>query len=232
MHAHALCLVLMSVYPDPPCIHVSSDCANHVIPSISRQIRPDRVFLPDSDYPQQVRLFHLLRSYNLAVFISWVLQSAKTTLALQDPHPSLAVLLFHERKEHRRSVDLLSVNNIFPCVPFLPERLAPTEIYRSVYLVAHGRVLALCVRRRLSAVVQKKTHMLFVWILIKVINTIGIKYRRTTFDTMHFIILVQQKLSQIGAILAGHPGNQCFFIRKHLASFYIYLQRVISNSST
>ena len=61
------------------------------------------------------------------------------------------------------------------------------------------------------AVMQDKTRILFMRILIQVIDTVGIKQGRAPLDTMHLITLVQQKLGQIGTILPRNAGNQCHF---------------------
>jgi hypothetical protein len=52
-----------------------------------------------------------------------------------------------------------------------------------------------------------------VWILIEMIDTLGVKRRSTTDNAVHFVPFCQQQLRQIGAILACDPGNESFFHR-------------------
>ena len=48
-------------------------------------------------------------------------------------------------------------------------------------------------------------------ILIQVIDAIGIERRRAALDAVDDVALVEQKLRQIGAILAGDSGDKCNF---------------------
>jgi hypothetical protein len=61
------------------------------------------------------------------------------------------------------------------------------------------------------AVVQNEVAILFVWILIQMVNTIGIEQRSAALDTVNIVTLVQEKLGEISAILAGDTGNQSTF---------------------
>jgi len=47
-----------------------------------------------------------------------------------------------------------------------------------------------------------------VWVLIEMIDAIGIEQRAPALNAMHFIPFFQQKLGQIGTILAGNSGYQ------------------------
>ena len=57
-------------------------------------------------------------------------------------------------------------------------------------------------------VMQGKTPVYHMRILVQVIDAVGIEQRRAALDTMNFIALVEQELGEIGAILAGDAGDQ------------------------
>ena len=59
--------------------------------------------------------------------------------------------------------------------------------------------------------VEKETNSLFMGILVKVINAIGIEKRRTALDAVNFIAFVQKKLSEVSTVLAGNAGNESNF---------------------
>ena len=62
------------------------------------------------------------------------------------------------------------------------------------------------------AVVQVKTDVPFVRVLVQMVDTVGIERRRTPFDPVNGISLAEQQFSQKGSVLPGHAGNQCNFI--------------------
>jgi hypothetical protein len=57
-------------------------------------------------------------------------------------------------------------------------------------------------------VVENEAPPGLVRILIEVIDAVGIEQRGTALDAVHFVTLVEQGFSQVGAVLAGHAGNQ------------------------
>ena len=57
------------------------------------------------------------------------------------------------------------------------------------------------------AVVQEKFGVLDVRIDIQVIDALGVERRRAAFDAMHDVAFRQQQFGEIGAILAGDPGD-------------------------
>jgi len=59
--------------------------------------------------------------------------------------------------------------------------------------------------------VKVKLHSLFVPILVKVINSVRVEGRRPSNQTVYLIALLDEELSQIGAILTRYTYNQGFF---------------------
>ena len=51
------------------------------------------------------------------------------------------------------------------------------------------------------------------------VNTLRIKHARTAYDTMHLVVLLQQKFGEVCAILAGYAGNKSFFHRIFRTTF-------------
>jgi hypothetical protein len=56
-------------------------------------------------------------------------------------------------------------------------------------------------------------------ILIQVINAIGIKGGGTALNSVDDITLFQQKLSKVGAILAGDAGDEGCFSLIHIHTY-------------
>jgi hypothetical protein len=57
-------------------------------------------------------------------------------------------------------------------------------------------------------VVQKELAIRRMWILVEMVNAIGLEQRRPPPDTVDDVSLFQKKLGQIRAILAGNAGDQ------------------------
>jgi hypothetical protein len=51
------------------------------------------------------------------------------------------------------------------------------------------------------------------------VNAVGVKQRGAPFDTVHAVTLLQQKFSQISAVLASDAGDECNFI--HCNTFFM-----------
>ena len=64
-------------------------------------------------------------------------------------------------------------------------------------------------------IVKVKAGTPGVRILIEMIDTGGVEGRGAPLDAMNSVTLGEQQLGQIGAVLTGHPGDQCHF--GHLA---------------
>ena len=75
------------------------------------------------------------------------------------------------------------------------------------------------------AVVQNEIAVADVWILIQVVNAIRIEQRRAALDAVDHIAFAEQKLCQIGAILAGYSGDKGNF--GHVSFMRWYLERKI-----
>jgi hypothetical protein len=56
--------------------------------------------------------------------------------------------------------------------------------------------------------VHEKPHVLAVRVDIKVVDALSIDQRGPALHAMHDIALLQQQFREIGAILAGHAGDQ------------------------
>jgi hypothetical protein len=55
---------------------------------------------------------------------------------------------------------------------------------------------------------ENQPWILFVRVLIKVVNAIGIEAACSPFDTVHHIAFLKQQLREIAAVLACDAGNQ------------------------
>ena len=62
------------------------------------------------------------------------------------------------------------------------------------------------------AVVQLKTRIVDVGILVNMINALGIEQAASAFDTMDDVTLFKQKFSEVGTVLAGDTRNEGDFI--------------------
>ena len=59
------------------------------------------------------------------------------------------------------------------------------------------------------AEMQDEARIGLVRILVQMIDAAGVERGRAPLHSVHHIVLGQQQLGQIGAVLAGHPGDQC-----------------------
>ena len=55
---------------------------------------------------------------------------------------------------------------------------------------------------------QEELRIRLMWILILMVDSLGIKGRCASLDSVDFITLVKQQLSQIGSVLARDTGYQ------------------------
>jgi len=60
------------------------------------------------------------------------------------------------------------------------------------------------------AIVKDKPRMRVVGILVDVVNAVGIKQRRSPLYAMDLIAFGEEKLGEIGSILAGNSCNKGF----------------------
>ena len=58
---------------------------------------------------------------------------------------------------------------------------------------------------------QNEILLLLMPILIDVIDAGGVELRRAALDAVYPIAFLQQEFGKIGAVLAGHAGNQRYF---------------------
>ena len=61
------------------------------------------------------------------------------------------------------------------------------------------------------SVVENKSRIAFMWILIEVINPAGVEAASPPLDAMHLVTLIQQEFRQIAAILTGDASDQSGF---------------------
>ena len=66
------------------------------------------------------------------------------------------------------------------------------------------------------AVVQEETRVVLVRIDVEVIDAAGVERRGAPLDAVHHVALGEQERREIGAVLAGHPGDQCDLARHPL----------------
>ncbi len=64
------------------------------------------------------------------------------------------------------------------------------------------------------AVVKKHADSRLMGILVDVVYPAGIEGGRATDDAVHLVALLQEKFRQVGAVLAGDTGDECFFHRE------------------
>jgi hypothetical protein len=64
-------------------------------------------------------------------------------------------------------------------------------------------------------IMQQQPDSFFMRVHVQVVNAPGVEGAGSAHQTMHFIPLGQQELSQIAAILSGNPGNQRLFTPTH-----------------
>jgi len=62
------------------------------------------------------------------------------------------------------------------------------------------------------AVVQHEALVLDVRVFVDVVDALGIEERRAALDAVDFVALVEQELGEVGAVLAGDAGDECFAV--------------------
>ena len=67
------------------------------------------------------------------------------------------------------------------------------------------------------AVMQNKTPLTGVRILIEMVDAVGIEQRGSPFEAVHLIPFLEKEFRQICAVLPGNTGDQSFF---HDIHFY------------
>ena len=80
-------------------------------------------------------------------------------------------------------------------------------------------------------IVKVKAGTPGVRILIEMIDTGGVEGRGAPLDAMNSVTLGEQQLGQIGAVLTGHPGDQCHFGHLAFLDFVGSIRLPESNSS-
>src|SRR5258708_14563010 len=66
-------------------------------------------------------------------------------------------------------------------------------------------------RIRQVSVMQNEIAIGYMRILIEMVDPVGIEQRGTALDAMDDVAFAQQKLREVGAVLAGDTGDQCNF---------------------
>jgi hypothetical protein len=59
---------------------------------------------------------------------------------------------------------------------------------------------------------ENKIPVVNMRILVKVINSIGIKRGCTPFDTVYQIPLFNQDFGKVGTVMSGDAGDECCFL--------------------
>ena len=62
------------------------------------------------------------------------------------------------------------------------------------------------------AIVQNEAAIGRMRVLVQMVNAAGIEAGRAAFDAMDFVAAFEQEFGQIRAILAGHAGDQGYFL--------------------
>ena len=65
------------------------------------------------------------------------------------------------------------------------------------------------------AIVQNKTPLTGVGILIEMIDAVSIEQRSSSFEAVHLITFLEEEFREIRAVLSGNTGNQSFFHNIH-----------------
>jgi len=58
------------------------------------------------------------------------------------------------------------------------------------------------------AVVQDELAAIDMRILVQVVDARGVEAGRSALDAVHHVALLQQELGEVGAVLAGHAGDE------------------------
>ncbi len=57
---------------------------------------------------------------------------------------------------------------------------------------------------------QNEVLVLHVWVLVDVVDTLGIEQGSATLDAVHLVAFFKEKLGEVGTVLAGDAGDQRF----------------------
>src|SRR4030095_1084443 len=63
------------------------------------------------------------------------------------------------------------------------------------------------------AVVQEQAGGGIVAVAIEVVDAFGVEQRRAAFDAVYDVSAAQQEVGEIGAVLPGDAGDDCYFFR-------------------
>ncbi len=58
---------------------------------------------------------------------------------------------------------------------------------------------------------EAEPRVLHLGILVDVVDPLGVEERGTALDAVNFIAFVEQELGEVGSVLSGDSGDQCFF---------------------
>ncbi len=61
---------------------------------------------------------------------------------------------------------------------------------------------------------QEKFDPVDVWIGIKMVDACRVEGAGAADNAVHFVVLLEQQIGQVAAILAGDAGDQCFLHRE------------------
>ena len=61
------------------------------------------------------------------------------------------------------------------------------------------------------AVVQHEASVVDMRVLVEVVDPVGVEQAGAALDAVHLVAFFEQQLGQVGAVLAGHAGDQCCF---------------------
>jgi len=64
---------------------------------------------------------------------------------------------------------------------------------------------------RQVAVMQLQVRVGRMRILVDVVDPLRVEKRSTALDAVHLVALLEEKLGQVGAVLAGNAGDECAF---------------------
>ena len=60
---------------------------------------------------------------------------------------------------------------------------------------------------------QHEPAFLFVRVLVQMIDAVGIEEGSPPLDSVHDVALAEKEFGEVGAVLAGHTGDQGYFLR-------------------
>ena len=69
-----------------------------------------------------------------------------------------------------------------------------------------------------------KLRVLDVRVLVEVVDAVGVEQRSAALDAVHLVALFQQEFGQIGAVLAGDAGDECYF---HIGSINLAYSTIL-----